>query len=242
MSQTIIINGRSERGHKLGTDFAVHKSIIHMIEEFKDVNPRISTLTLKDKDLHIVLINVNMLTEDKEVEEKEEFYDTLKDIFDATVENIKIVLGDLNVKIGKDFLYYNVAAVHIRHKHLNDNSLRLTNFALVKGLIIKSTIFPCKDIYKYTWVSPDGRHKNHIDHVLVSNRLKNGITNVRTLRGGDADSDHLLVGILIRIKFKKQFKRKLNTIYKYDIKKLEDVNIQKNYSETLKNNKHRRCE
>jgi hypothetical protein len=70
ISQTAIINGRSERGHKLGTGFAVHESIIHMFKEFKDVNSRISKLTLKDKNLHIVLINVPALTEDKDEEKK----------------------------------------------------------------------------------------------------------------------------------------------------------------------------
>jgi len=43
-----------------------------------------------------VLINVHTPTEDKDEEEKEEFYDTLEEIFDTTVGNIKMVLGDLN--------------------------------------------------------------------------------------------------------------------------------------------------
>ncbi|XP_025203118.1 craniofacial development protein 2-like [Melanaphis sacchari] len=197
---------------KLGTGFAIHESIIHMIKEFKDVNPRISTLTLKDKNLHIVLINVHAPMEEKFEEIKEEFYDTLEEVFDTTVGNIKIVLGNLNAKIRKERIYYNVAEKHNLHEHSNDNSSRLANFASGKGLIIKSTMLPCKDIYKYTWVSPDGRHKNQIDHVLINNRFKNSITNVRTLRGADADSDHFL--------------------------KLEEVNIQKDYGrkicETLK--------
>jgi len=237
-SQTTIINGKSERGHKLGTGFAIHESIIHMIKEFKDVNPRISTLTLKDKNLHIVLINVHAPTEEKDEEIKEEFYDTLEEVFDTTVGNIKIVLGDLNAKIGKERIYHNVAGMHSLHEHLNDNGSRLANFASEKGLIIKSTMLPRKDIYKYTWVSPDGRHKNQIDHVLINNRLKNSITNVRTLRGADADSGHFLVGIWIRVKFKKRYRHKLNTIDRYDIEKLEEVNIQKDYDrkicETLK--------
>jgi len=94
------------------------------------------------------------------------------------VGNIKIVLGDLNAKIGKERIYHNVAGVHSLHEHSNDNGSRLANFALGKGLIIKSTMFPRKDIYKYTWVSPDGRHNNQIDHVLINNRFRNSITTV----------------------------------------------------------------
>jgi len=108
-------------------------------------------------------MNVHAPTKDIDEEEKEEFYDTLEEIFYTTVGNIKMVLGNLNV--------------HRLHEH-SGNGSRLANFALGKGLIIKSTMFPLKDIYKYTWVLPDGRHENQIDHVLISNRFKNGITNV----------------------------------------------------------------
>jgi len=50
--------------------------------------------------------------------------------------------------------------------------------------------------------------------------------NYITLWEADADSDHLLVGIWLRVKFKKQCRHKLNAIYKYNTEKLEDVNIQ----------------
>jgi len=84
---------------------------------------------------------------------------------------------------------------------------------------------PRKDTYKYIWVSPDGRHKTQIHHVLINNRFKNSITNVWTLRGADADSDNFLLGIWIKVKFKKRYRHKLNTIDKYDIERLEEVNI-----------------
>lgn len=93
-----------------------------------------------------------MSTEDKD-EEKEESYDTLEKIFDRAMGNIKIILNDLNTKIGKEMINYNVAGVHSLNEHSNDNGTRLVNFALGKGLIIKSTMLPPKDIYKYNWVS-----------------------------------------------------------------------------------------
>jgi len=219
-----------------------------MIKEFKYVNPRISTLTLKNKYVPIELINIHASTGEKYEEIKEDFYDTLEEVFDTTVRNIKIVLGVLNAKIGKERIYHNVAGMHSLHEHSNDNGSRLANFASGKGLIIKSTMLPRKDIYKYNWVSPDRRHRNQIDYVLINNRFKNSITNVRTLRGADAYFDHFPVGIWIRVKFKKRYRHKLNTIDKYDIEKLEEVNIdrlwQKNLrnSQSTTNNKYRRCE
>lgn len=75
-----------------------------MVKEFNDVSWRISTLTLKD--LHIVLMNVHAPTEDKDEKEKEEFYDTLEEIYDIMmIENIKIILSDLNSKIRNKRIY-----------------------------------------------------------------------------------------------------------------------------------------
>lgn len=48
----------------------------------------------------------------------------------------------------------------------------LFDFAIGKGLSIKSTMFHRKDIHKYTWVSPDGKYRNQIDHVLINNNFK----------------------------------------------------------------------
>jgi hypothetical protein len=84
------------------------------------------------------------------------------------------------------------------------------------------------------WVSPDGKYKNQIDHVLVNERFKNGITNVRTLCGADSDSDHLLVGVWIRIKLKKHNKCNTTSMRRYYVEKLEDKRILKDYNSTIK--------
>ncbi|KAF0769811.1 craniofacial development protein 2-like [Aphis craccivora] len=81
VSQTTIFNGKCEKGHKLGTGFAVHESIIHSVKEFRDINPRITTLTIKTDNFDMVLINAHAPTEDKNEEEKELFYATLEDTF-----------------------------------------------------------------------------------------------------------------------------------------------------------------
>jgi hypothetical protein len=47
----------------------------------------------------------------------------------------------------------------------NDNGVRLVNFATSKNLVVKSTMFPHRNIHKYTWTSPGGKAHNQIDHV-----------------------------------------------------------------------------
>jgi len=150
ISQRTIINGNSEQAHRLGTGFAIHESIIHMVKDFRDISPRISTLTLKTRDFRIVLIKAHAPTEEKDDEEKEEFYSTLEDTMDTAVGDLKIVLGDFNAKLGKEAVYRAVIGTHSLHEVSNDNGMKLINFSVGKGLCIKSTMFPRKEIHKYT--------------------------------------------------------------------------------------------
>jgi hypothetical protein len=43
------------------------------------------------------------------------------------------------------------------------NGVRVVNFATSKNLTVKSTMFPHRNIHKFTWTSPDGWTHNQID-------------------------------------------------------------------------------
>lgn len=47
-----------------------HESIIHIVREFKDINPRTYTITLRTNNMDVVLINVYVPTDEKDEEEK----------------------------------------------------------------------------------------------------------------------------------------------------------------------------
>jgi len=74
-------------------------------------------------------------------------------------------------------------------------------------MTISSTLFPHKDFHKYTWKSPDGNTFNQIYHVnpssAIDKRFKSSISDIRSFRGADCDSDHFLVIAKFRIKLKK---------------------------------------
>jgi hypothetical protein len=55
------------------------------------------------------------------------------------------------------------------HEISNDNGVRVVNVATSKNLV-KSTMFPHRNIHKYTWTSPDGKPHTQIDHFLVDRR------------------------------------------------------------------------
>ena len=65
----------------------------------------------------------------------------------------------------------------------NDNGVRIVNFATLKNLVVKSTMFPHRNIHKYTWNSPYGKTHNRIDHVLIDRRWQSSVLDVRSFGG-----------------------------------------------------------
>ena len=84
------------------------------------------------------------------------------------------------------------------HQDSNDNEVRTTIFATSKNLIVKSKMFPYRDIHKHTWTSPDGKTHNQIDHILIDRRRWSSILDVRSFRGADCDTEHYLVVAKVR--------------------------------------------
>lgn len=138
--------------------------------------------------------NAHAETEEKDKAVKETFYQRLEQVLErAPTNDVKVVLSDFNAKIGREHEYKRVTGCQSLHRESNDNGRRLINFAISGDMVVSSTCFPRRDIYKWTWRSPDGRTHNQIDHVLISKRNASSILNVRTYRGADCDSDHFLV-------------------------------------------------
>jgi hypothetical protein len=69
---------------------------------------------------------------------------------------INIILGDLNAKIGQEENLKPVICMKSLHKESNDNVMRLISYAASVDMVIESTLFPHKHIYKTSWKSPDG--------------------------------------------------------------------------------------
>jgi len=78
INETTIFYGSCTDQRQLGTGFAVHKDLVPVVKEFKDINPRISMLTIEAQWFDISFINVNAPTEDQSQDEKETFYEQLE--------------------------------------------------------------------------------------------------------------------------------------------------------------------
>ena len=84
----------------------------------------------------------------------------------------------------------------------------MCGFCESNRLVVGSTLFKHRDIHKITWVSPDGNTKAQLDHILINNKWRSSLQDVRTYRGAECGGDHNLVVGEIKLKLRKLEKAK----------------------------------
>ena len=182
-----------------------------------------------------MMIHVYAPTNDADEQTKEDFYGKLQEVAEQVHNrNMLIITGDVNVKVGN--LVNSLGRVMGRHGlgTVNDNGERLKEFCNFNEMVITGTVFPHKEIHKQTWVSPDGRTKNQIDHALVNRKFRTSVLDTRAMRSADVASDHYLARSTIRLKLKRAPATK-STKKKFDAPKLQNRDIQRRFTIQLKN-------
>jgi len=130
---------------------------------------------------------------------KDSFCEESESVFNHfPMYHTKILLGDFNAKMGRENIFKLTPGNESLHQDSNDNGIRIANSATSKNLLVKSMMFPHRDIHKYTWTSPDGKTHNQIDHILVDRRWHSSIRDVRSFRRADCCTDHSLVVAKVR--------------------------------------------
>ena len=127
----------------------------------------------------IIVVNVHAPSEEKSDESKDSFYEELEQVFDHFLKHhVKMLLGNFNAKVGRENIFKPTIGQESLHQDSNDNGVRLVNFNTSKNLVVKSTMFPHRNIHKYTWTSPDGKTHNQIDRVLIDRRWHSSVLDV----------------------------------------------------------------
>ena len=119
---------------------------------------------------------------------------------------------------------------------INNNGERLVDLCADNSMVIGWTLFPHPTTYKLTWISPNGRDKNQIDHNVIAFNVtwRRSLLDVRVRRGADVGSDHHLVTARIRPKLRRTDRQKTGH-RRIDVNKLDDPAVKKSFLVQLKN-------
>ena len=133
-------------------------------------------------------------------------------------------------KWGRENIFKPTIGNESLHQDTNDNGVRIVNFATSKNLVVKSTMFPHRDIHKHTCTSPDGKTHNQIDQILIDGRRQSSILDVSSFRGADCDTDHYLVVAKVRerLAVSKRAAQNLDG-ERFNLRKLKDLEVKKQY-------------
>uniref|UniRef100_A0A8D9FJ87 Craniofacial development protein 2 n=1 Tax=Cacopsylla melanoneura TaxID=428564 RepID=A0A8D9FJ87_9HEMI len=143
-------------------------------------------------------------------DERETFYNHLNEVIKKKKsEEILMVLGDFNAKVGLGRIDNIVGPFGLGE--MNDAGEDFVSFCSENSLTICNTWFEQKVSARHTWTSPGGNTKNQIDYICINQRYRNAILNAKARPGADCSSDHNPVIITMRVKLKKlkQPKKKL---------------------------------
>jgi hypothetical protein len=79
-------------------------------------------------------------------------------------------MGDMNAKVGSENTGYEICMGIEGVGERNGNGQRFSDLCSESGLAIGGTVFQHKTIHKLTWVSPDTKTSNQIDHIAINRK------------------------------------------------------------------------
>ncbi|XP_066934865.1 uncharacterized protein [Clytia hemisphaerica] len=106
----------------------------------------------------------------------------------------------------------------------NERGWKLLEFCAINNLVITNTLFKHPEKRRFTWVSPNGTHKNQIDYIITDIRIKRIFKNSRSYHSADIGSDHSLVGAKLNLSPPK-FKKSRSLPKRFNVEKLKDPDV-----------------
>lgn len=204
----LFYSGPEIRTGQAGTGFIISSEMRKNFIGFEPLGDRLCKIRFKGYFRNISIISAYAPTEDASDEEKSVFYSNLDKACNKVPKyDVLLILGDFNAKIGKEDFLCGIAGMQSLHDETSPNGILLVQFAESNQLLIRSTCFQHKDIYKGTWKTPGMGIVNQIDHILVSKRHASSVIDVKSARGPNCDSDHFMVKALFRERLSMVVKR-----------------------------------
>ena len=162
---------------------------------------------------------------------KDAFYDQLSASLSPAPQHDELfILGDINTVTRSDnALFPGVVGRYGSGASLNNNSERMLSFCSAHCLAALGSWFRRKPIWRWTWISNDGRTRKELDRILTNSRAM-----VRSYRGAEApaNTDHRLVVAVVSLAFVHHTKPKKPP--KFDVQRLmTDAQVRDAYKDSL---------
>ena len=173
-------------------------------------------------------------TKEAEDEAKETFYDQLRKVLDA-VPRHDMLMGDWKAKVGaRQEGESGIVGKHGLICERNDNGDRFVSFCAFNNLAITSTMFPRKEVHKYTWTFLDGQYRNQMDHVSIRSQFKRSVQDTRVHIGADVGSHHNLGITKAKLRLNSTGKKQERTT-RFEESKLREPVIRQQFQLELRN-------
>ena len=215
-NKVFIFSGGST--HEKGVCILFDESIEKSLKSWCPVSDRVVVAKFAGKPLDMGIVQVYAPTSTAEEEEVEQFYEDLdKTMKCLKSQDIKIVMGDFNAKVGSERVENIVGPWGIGEE--NERGERLIEWCKENGFMISNTWYQNHPRRQWTWMSPGDRTRNKIDFILVQDRFRNAIKTSKSMPGADCDSDHVPVMCKLQVKLKKIRKPKAHSKFQVELLK-----------------------
>ena len=232
----MLFSGRGDEVRREGVGLMLTPKAAKALTEWKAVNSRLLLARFKSAQCNLSVIVCYAPVNDAQDDMKDDFYSKLQDVLDEIPQrDMKICIGDFNAKVGRNNDgVRNVMGSEGLGDNANENGAQFISFCAANRMVIGGTLFRQKDIYKYTWTSPDGKYRNQIDHIAINAERRRSLRNVRSYRSADIGSDHQLIIAEIGLKLKAP-RRDLCRALRFDTEKLLEEDIRESFQIECRN-------
>ena len=147
----------------------------------------------------------------------EQFYDDLQNLLELTPKkDVLFITGNSNSKVGSQEIPGVTGKFSLRVQ--NEAGQRQTEFYQENALVIANTLYQQHKRRLYTWPSPYGQYRNHIDYIIFSQRWRSPMDAAKTRLGANCGLDHELLIAKFRLKLKKV--GKTTRPFRYDLNQI----------------------
>ena len=198
---TFVYSG-ADKDHVRGVGIFLGPRVAASLLGYWPVSDRVIIAKIKAQPFNMNIIQVYAPTSSSSDDDLETFYaDMDKAMNQCQSQEVNIVLGDMNAKVGKGRYHDIVGPWGLGTR--NDRGDTLVQWCEQKDLFIANTWFCQHPRRLWTWRNPDDNTRNQIDYITVNKRFRNSVTKVKCFPGADCNSDHVLLVCWFRLKLKK---------------------------------------